>query len=188
MMIVEGLVTTRTPDGLPHLAPMGPILTSDNHRLVLRPFPTSQTFGNLKRHPEGVFHITDDVLLLARAAIGRVTVFPPVQEAVQIQGFVLQDTCRALEFRVVAIDDSEPRVRLECDVRHVHRFREFLGFNRAKHMVVEAAILATRVHLLSLGEILAEYDKWDLIVTKTGGPAEMQAMRELREYVIETSA
>ncbi len=39
-------------------------------RFVLRPFRTSTTYRNLKAHGEGVLHITDDVLLLARTAIG----------------------------------------------------------------------------------------------------------------------
>ena len=34
--------------------------------------------------------------------------------------------------------------------------REFFGFNRAKHAVLEAAILATRVELLPADEILSE--------------------------------
>jgi len=38
--------------------------------LRLRPFQTSTTFHNLKRQRAGVFHVVDDVLLLARAAIG----------------------------------------------------------------------------------------------------------------------
>ena len=36
--------------------------------------------------------------------------------------------------------------------------REFWGFNRAKHAVVEAAILATRLHLLPPAEILRQYE------------------------------
>ncbi|MFO0968092.1 MAG: DUF447 family protein [Gemmataceae bacterium] len=37
---------------------------------ALRPYPTSQTYRNLKEHGEGVLHVTDDVLLLAQAAVG----------------------------------------------------------------------------------------------------------------------
>ena len=39
-------------------------------RFVLRPFYTSTTYHNLKARGEGVFHVTDDVLLLAQTAIG----------------------------------------------------------------------------------------------------------------------
>ena len=64
--ILEGLVTTIDPDGGMHLAPMGPRITADWKRLLLRPFPTSHTFQNLKARGTGVLHVTDDVLLLAR--------------------------------------------------------------------------------------------------------------------------
>ena len=70
-MILEGLVTTTSPDGAMHLAPMGPRVAADWSGFLLRPFPTSQTFRNLKAKGEGVLHVTDDVLLLAKAAVGR---------------------------------------------------------------------------------------------------------------------
>src|SRR5262245_45382109 len=132
-MILEALVTTLADDGTMHLAPMGPRVEPDMHCFLLRPFPTSQTYQNLRTHPEGVLHVSDDVLLLARAAIGRVHDVPAHFPAVAVRGFVLTDACRAYEFRVTAMDDSEQRVRMECEVVHTHRRRDFFGFNRAKH-------------------------------------------------------
>src|SRR5439155_18200625 len=78
-MILEGLVTTRNPDGSPHLAPMGPRVGADFARFVLRPFPTSTTYRNLLAHPEGVLHVTDDALLLAKAALGAADLLPPLR-------------------------------------------------------------------------------------------------------------
>ena len=59
---------------------------------------------------------------------------------------------------------------------HVGRHRDFFGFNRAKHAVVEAAILATRTDFLPLAEIEAEYRKLAVLVDKTGGEAEHQSL------------
>jgi hypothetical protein len=61
--------------------------------------------------------------------------------------------------------------------------REFFGLNRAKHAVVEAAILATRLHLIPVEEIRAEYRKLRVLVEKTGGPAESAAFDFLTEHV-----
>src|SRR5436309_10267675 len=72
IMILEGIVTTISPEGVLNLAPMGPAVDEAMNRLLLRPYQTAQTYRNLKAHGEGVFHITDDVLLLAQAAIGAV--------------------------------------------------------------------------------------------------------------------
>jgi hypothetical protein len=187
-MILEGLVTTLNPDGAPHLAPMGPRIEGDFARFVLRPFPTSHTYQNLLRHAEGVLHVTDDALLMAKAAIGAVDVFPPVVRAKHVRGFVLVDSCRHYEFAVRSIDDSAERVTIEAEVIHSGRTRDFFGFNRAKHAVVEAAVLATRLHILPLGEVAAEFKKLRVIVDKTGGPDERAAMELLEERLRGTEA
>ena len=180
-MILEGLVTTTNPDGSPHLAPMGPHVEPDMRRFLLRPFPTSNTYQNLSRHHEGVLHVSDDVLLLAKAAVGAVEM-PAVRPAREVRGWVIADACRSHEFRVRSIDASEQRVRIECEVVRSESLRDFFGFNRGKHAVLEAAILATRLHLLPREEVEAEYRKLRVIVDKTGGPAELEAMAFLEEY------
>jgi hypothetical protein len=187
-LILEGLVTTVDPDGSPHLAPMGPRVAGDFARFTLRPFPTSNTYRNLLRHPEGVLHVTDDALLLAKAAVGAIDVFPPVRPAERVRGFVLADCCRHFEFVVRHVDDSTERVTVEAEVVHTGRGRDFFGFNRAKHAVVEGAILATRFHLLPLAEVAAEFRKLRVIVGKTGGPAEHAAMDLLDAKLREAEA
>jgi hypothetical protein len=182
-MILEGIVTTIGPAGEVNIAPMGPRVDADMRRFQLRPFNTSTTYHNLRAHGEGVLHVTDDVLLLARAAIGRLVELPPLMPAHAVRGFVLRDACRAYEFRVLNIDDREDRVSIEVETVYHGTLRDFFGFNRAKHVVVEAAILATRTHLLPLHEIEAEFKKLAVIVQKTGGEQEMEAFDVLREYV-----
>ena len=75
-MILEGIVTTISPEGELNIAPMGPVVDEAMSRLVLRPFRTSHTYRNLKHLGEGVFHVTDDVLMLAQGAIGTVQPMP----------------------------------------------------------------------------------------------------------------
>lgn len=175
-MILEGLITTLNADGSPHLAPMGPRVEADFSRFVLRPFPTSGTYRNLLAHPEGVLHITDDALLIAKAALGAVDPLPAMKPAEKVRGFVLIEACRYFEFQVRSVDDSGERVSIEAEVVHTERQRDFWGFNRAKHAVLEAAILATRMHLIPHAEIATEFQKLRVIAIKTGGPAEWEAM------------
>jgi hypothetical protein len=182
-MILEGIVTTLSPDGAVNIAPMGPRVDAAMERFLLRPFPTSRTYRNLKAHGEGVLHVTDDVLLLARAALGPVEPLPPLLPAAGVHGVILADACRYYEFRVRTLDESEQRVRIEAEVVRAGRLRDFFGFNRAKHAVVEAAILATRTDFLPLDEIEAEYRKLAILVDKTGGPQEHEAFALLREHV-----
>jgi hypothetical protein len=182
-MILEGIVTTLAPDGAVHIAPMGPHVDAGMQRLLLRPFPTSQTYRNLREHGEGVLHVTDDVLLLAKAALGPVDPPPALRPAEYVKGFVLSDACRYYEFRTLSIDDREERVRIEAEVVHAGRSRDFFGFNRAKHAVVEAAILATRTSFLPLDEIEAEFRKLAVIVGKTGGGQERAAFEYLQQHI-----
>jgi hypothetical protein len=84
---------------------------------------------------------------------------------------------------VASIDDTPPRSRIETRVVHQEIRREFVGFNRARHAVLEAAILATRTHLIPADEIRAEYARLQVIVDKTAGPREQEAMAMLTEYV-----
>jgi hypothetical protein len=67
----------------------------------------------------------------------------------------------------------------------VHRGtrREFLGFNRARNAVIEAAIHVTRLHLLPRAFIESELERLQVIVDKTAGPAEREAMALLADYV-----
>lgn len=181
-MILEGLVTTIGPDGAMHLAPMGPRVEPDWSRFLLRPFPTSQTYRNLKAHPQGVLHVTDDVFLLAKAAVGQA---PPqeARPAERVRGFVVTGACRFYEFVVRSMDESKERVQIEAEVVHRGTLREFFGLNRAKHAVVEAAILATRLHILPAEEVRADYRKLRVLVEKTGGPAEHAAFDFLQAHV-----
>ena len=179
-MILEGLVTTTDADGRPHLAPMGPRVSADFSRLLLRPFPTSQTGRNLLRHGEGVFHITDDAALIARSAAGLLTEVPSTTEALKIRGFVLIDCCRSYEFIVRDIDTSHERFEMNAEVVAVRTHRDFVGFNRARHALLEAAIFATRFHLIAQEEIDEEFEKLGKIIFKTGDDAEIRAMGDLR--------
>jgi len=185
-MILEGVMTTLDPSGLVHIAAMGAEIADPPtavERLVLRPYPTSQTWENLRRNGRGVFHITDDVELLARSAVGQADGQPTVPPECWPEPLVLPDACRWYALEVRQIETSGPRNLVVTEVVASGRNRDFWGFNRAKHAVLEAAILASRVHLLPLDEIRAELNRLAALVDKTGGAAERRAWAFLWDYV-----
>ena len=161
---------------------MGPRVSEEMERIVLRPYSSSTTYLNLKRTGQGVFHVTDDVEMLARAALSEPFEAETVQ-AQRVDGQVLLGACRWYEFRVTELQDQQERTTIECEVLHQGRWRDFFGFNRAKHAVVEAAILATRTAFIPLGEILRQFEELEIIVEKTAGPAERRAFAFLKEYI-----
>lgn len=185
-MILEGIVTTHNPDGTVNIAPQGPIVTEGFSRLTFRPFPTSTTYANLRRTRCGVFHVIDDVLLLARTALDLEFEPPPLQPAVVVPGQVLVDCCRWYEFEVERIQEGGERPIFDARVVHARRVRDCWGFNRAKHAVIEATIFASRLSLLGKEAVQAELARLRAPVEKTGGPAEREAFRLVEEFVRRT--
>lgn len=180
-MILEGIVTTQNAEGTLNIAPMGPCVDSGMQRFILRPFQSSTTFRNLSAIPEGVLHVTDDALMLARAAIG-LELDPPRRPADVVRGQILTSACRYYEFRVLRIDDVDERASIEAETVAHGDLRPFFGWNRAKHAVLEAAILATRVGILPQAEIRAQIERLQPWVNKTGGPDEHAAFALLLEH------
>ena len=180
-MILEGIVTTLAPDGTLNVAPMGPKLGRDPRRFTLRPYRSSTTYRNLKAAGEGVLHVTDDVLLLARAAIGMLPA-PPTRPAAKVLGRVLETTGRYHEFHVVDLDDRSERTTILVESVAEGHLGPLFGLNRAKHAVVEAAILATRLDFLATADVLAEFHRLAVPVDKTGGPDERLAFGLLADH------
>jgi hypothetical protein len=178
-LILEGIVTTENSDGTVNVAPMGPIVDPAMNRFVLRPYQSSTTYKNLKRQGKGVLHVTDDVELFAAAAVG--------QAQPQLDSLRIVDACRWYDFQVASLDDAAERTTIVCEVSQHGAVREFFGFNRAKHAVIEAAILVTRWGLLPREEILRQFDQLRELVKKTGGASEHRAFAQLSEYLANQS-
>lgn len=182
-LILEGIVTTISPDGSTNISPMGPVVDRGLTNLRLRPFQTSRTYLNLKRTGHGVFHITDDIELLVRAATGQLTEPPELRSCPRGEGNYLAGACRWYAFEVTSLDDRSERTDIQCGIVEVGRIRDFLGWNRAQSAIVEAAILATRIHILDADDIIRQLDEFAVIVEKTAGSAERRAFELVRSYV-----
>ena len=61
--------------------------------------------------------------------------------------------------------------------------RDFIGFNRAAHAVLEATIYATRVHMLPRDFLESELQRLQVIVDKTAGPREFEAMALVSTFI-----
>jgi uncharacterized protein len=179
MYIIETITTTVSASGQVNIAPLGPYFSEET--IIFRLFPGSTSHKNLRESGEAIVHITDDVELFAHAAVGKVA--RPTTPAPTVRGAILPDACRYYEVRVRDVDDSGERHIFTCDVVGRGRLRDFLGFNRAKHAVLEAAILATRLHLTGKEPVLADYEKLAVLVDKTGQDQEHRALAFLKRYV-----
>src|SRR5262245_11558074 len=178
-MIVESIVTTVAEDGTVNCAPMG--VEWGDEAIVLKPFLETTTYRNVVPTRSAVVNLTDDVRIFARGAIAHPQ--PPTVPAERVRGVVLADCCSWRELEVRAIDSTPPRSRIEAAVVHRGTRREFIGFNRACHAVLEAAIYATRLHILPRAFVESEFARLQVIVDKTAGPHEAEAMALLADYI-----
>lgn len=186
-MILEAIVTTTSLDGSINVAPMGPHFNIPPGEAIetfeLRPFTTSQTFQNVKANGCGVMHVTDDALLFARAAIHKFENQPKTTPAKHIGGAILTDCCRWYEFKTQFVETSGSRATVQCQIVDRGRKRDFFGFNRAKHAVIEAAILATRIDFIPVEAIRQQMKPLRIVVDKTGGADERLAFELLEHFV-----
>ena len=178
-MIVETVTTTINPDGTVNCAAMG--VEWGDEEIVIKPFRGTRTLRNLRAGGAAVVNLTDDILLFAQAALE--DPHPPTRPAARVDGAVLADACSWREVAVQAIERTGPRARVTTRVVARGTGREFVGFSRACHAVLEASILASRVRRLPAGEIRAELARLAVVVDKTAGPRERAAMDRVRAHV-----
>ena len=177
--IVETVTTTINPDGSVNCAAMG--VEWGDETIVIKPYRPTRTLRNLRATGAAVVNLTDDILLFAEAALDDPQ--PPTRPATAIDGAVLADACSWREVTVDAIDESGPRARVDTHVVGRGVGREFLGFNRARHAVLEASIVASRARRLPAAEIREELDRLQVLVDKTAGQRERDAMELVRRHV-----
>ena len=180
--VIETVVTTLDDHGEPHFAAMGVVW--DEPTIVIRPYTNTRTFRYLRKRGEAVVNVTDDVLLFAKSALTHERL--ETEPAAHVQGVVLRDACHWREVEVSAIavpGESVARADVITRVVGGGTNRPFAGLCRAKHAVVEASILASRIRFLPLAEILDGIGRLEPLVEKTGGPGEREAFSFIRSYL-----
>jgi hypothetical protein len=126
-------------------------------------------------------NLVDDVRVFARAAISNPSY--AVLPATVVRGVILEAACSWRELQIQSVDSTPPRSRIETEIVYHGFRREFIGFNRARHAVLETAIYATRVHMLARDFLESEVARLQVIVDKTAGAAEQEAMTMLADYI-----
>jgi len=184
-MIRESIVTTLKADGTPHIAPIGIIADAERPEAegegwIIAPFAPSTTLDNLRRTGAAVANYCDDVRIFAGCVTGRQRDWP-TEPAERIAGARLTAALAHAELEVTHVSEDEVRPRFHCRVVHDIGHRPFRGFNRAQLAVVEACILATRLHMLPRDKVRGEIDYLAIAIGKTAGQTEKEAW----DWVIE---
>lgn len=183
-LIRETIITTTDADGRPHVAPMGVTIEpdQDGERMVLAPFRPSRTLDNLLARRCAVVNHIDDVRVFAGCISGHRRDWPTVPaervDAPRLAGCLAHE-----EVAVTEVLDDPLRPRFLCRTVHAAAHARFRGFNRAQAAVIEAAILASRLHMLPADKIGQEIDYLSIAIGKTAGPRELEAWGWLMDRI-----
>lgn len=182
--VVELIAATLGDDGTANFAPMGARFLPGG-RVALVAYHGSATGRNLAARRAAALNLTRDALLFVKTALGDYA--PP---HVIENGAPVMD--EADEMAVIAVDrheELEGKTRFEAAIvtRRVMRAPQS-GFNRAEAAVIEALIAATRIGVMDADEIAQALCRAAVIVSKTGGEREREAMRLVEAYVREHGA
>jgi hypothetical protein len=179
-VIRETIVTTVSPDGAPHVAPMG--ATPIEGGWLLQPFRPSTTLDNFLSTRCGCVNFTDDARIFAGCVTKRKTDWPTLKTDV-VDGARLAAALAHHEVRVDRVDDDGRRPKLRCSVVHRANHRPFPGLNRAIAAVLEGAVLVSRLSMLPREKIDAELAYLQIAIDKTAGESELEAWGWLADAV-----
>ena len=199
-MVIEGVLTTEDSNGAMHVSPIGPHVDAELSCWTLKPFQSSTTFVNLQASSRAVFHVVDDALLMAAAVLGLCKPADLLDrtldglDAEQLDalvaaeyqpeiGWVLDLGCSYFALAVQEWDVSNPRAIAHCSLLSRVEKRPFWGWNRAKHSILELAIIASRVQMLERSVIDDELNRHGIIIEKTAGPRELAAWELLKKHL-----
>ena len=79
------------------------------------------------------------------------------------------------ELAVTHVSGDTQRPRFHCRVARRVAHGAFAGHNRAKSAVIEACILASRLHMLPRQKVESEMAYLQIAIGKTAGPEELEA-------------
>ena len=141
--------------------------------LLILPFKPSTTLSNLIATGSATINYTDDVRVFAGCLTGRRDW--PVSPCTHIQGHYLKNALAHDEVELIHVEEDALRPKLLCKIIHRGNHAPFLGFNRAQYAVLEAAILVSRLTMLSAEKINAELEYLTIGYKKAAGVREQEA-------------
>jgi len=179
MMINETIITTLNEDGSVHIAPMG--VRREGDLFVIAPFKPSTTLQNLERSGQAVINMTDDVRIFAGCLTGHYDW--PTLSASHIQGKRLKAALSHIEIEVTRKENDETRPVFYCSEKHQETHAPFMGLNRAKAAVIEAAVLVSRLRMLTDEKIDKEISYLQIAIDKTASKQELEAWGWLMDRI-----
>ncbi|MEM3538227.1 MAG: DUF447 family protein [Nitrososphaerales archaeon] len=152
--IFEAIVSTYNIKNLPNAAPMG-VITDDMHKLIIKPYTTSQTYRNLLSQKCAVINITSDPLVYYKTAFKDINdsniLLDWFEKANRVNAPKLKNADAYIEVRVTKIENKKDRAKVLCEVVDIVPVKITpKAYCRATFAVIESIIHTTRIKVFFL--------------------------------------
>ena len=181
-MIHEVIVTTICNEGIVHIAPMG--IRFIDKQVVISPFKPSTTLNNITENNIATINFIDDVRVFA-GIVSRHKKDWELSARTDLEivpNLTLTNTFYNVTVNEYQEDDKRPNII--CDIKNSKIIKPFLGFNRAQFSVIEAAVLLSRLGMISMEKIDREIEYLKIGIDKTAGPHELEAWGWIQDKIL----
>ena len=181
-MIHEVIVTTISNEDIVHIAPMG--IRFIDKQVIISPFKPSTTLNNITENNIATINFIDDVRVFA-GIVSRHKKDWELSARTDLEivpNLTLTNTFYNVVVNEYQEDDKRPNII--CDIKNSAVIKPFLGFNRAQFSVIEAAVLLSRLGMISMEKIDREIEYLKIGIDKTAGPHELEAWGWIQDKIL----
>lgn len=144
-VIYEGVLLTRSLDGVINVAAMGYKKIDDSHVLIT-PYTNTKTYRNLTETRSGTLCIVDDVKLIADIVLKRVNVNSVIERVSGFPDLIVLGSKAALALNVEGKEVVGEKAEIKCRVDSVFTRGDFSPYSRVKPAIIEMLIYYTKIN------------------------------------------
>ncbi|MDM8539852.1 DUF447 family protein [Desulfococcaceae bacterium HSG9] len=160
---------------IPHAAPFG-VKTSDFKYVRLALYKGSHTLENILDHREFVINVVQDMDIVYDALYAKDKLKYGL--ALKINAPVLNDAPANIEVKLTSTASKNQLVAVEAEVVHVQSNKPCIPINRAKNLLLESLIIATRVSYMPEGRAVKLLKENHRVIKKVAPDSKYAAMME----------
>ena len=153
-------------------------------QVVISPFKPSTTLNNITENNIATINFIDDVRVFA-GIVSRHKKDWELSARTDLEivpNLTLTNTFYNVVVNEYQEDDKRPNII--CDIKNSKIIKPFLGFNRAQFSVIEAAVLLSRLGMISMEKIDREIEYLKIGIDKTAGPNELEAWGWIQDKIL----
>lgn len=178
-MIIETVITTQTSADNINFAALG--VEFFEEKLVFYPYKDTATAKNIKNSRNGVVNLVDRAEFIVLSALSDQKF--KLKKTAELNCYFLEECCHYYEFKVLLVEDLGEKYKVTAEIIADKFIKEAFTFNRANNLLLEAAVIASRIGISFDKKDLLDYlDKNKRIIFKTGDKESKKLFNFLLKY------